>query len=382
MSDDLQLDMAAGLVFAMILIYQIFMDEAREPSEPAPDSVKITVLFREAPNYRGMDWPWTKDPTRWSNLGDELEDWEENIEDPVYRLNRVRRTVKFHGYPETGSGAWGCRFSSSAFNFMEMPRYQITPTSLDPDLIDFRERINDDEQVVIGHSLERFQSDFSGTSDPSQQAEVWDAKVANFFPGLKSIEGAEASLWRSPLKVLHCRANENFSEQQRKKISIQFFEESGPARSCGTNQQPMPYDEKEDLLASASNLRTTDSEESIPNSIQEFFAANPSSFNPDQQRLADAVLSALWPFKEFGVFSCQATGVGVAKADNINLRIEDARRDIQIMAVSIQSRSRPEETIWHAWNDEVEFPGRLSRPLNTTLEAIKVDSALGIEFGL
>lgn len=381
-SDDLQLDMAAGLVFAMILIYQVFMDDAREPSEPAPDSVKITVLFREAPNYRGSVWPWAKDPSKWSGVDDELEEWDVNIEDPVYRLDRVRRTIVRPGYPENGSGAWGCRFNSSNYNLMAMPRYRITPTSIDPESINFRERIDDDEEVVIAHSLERFQPNFSGTSNLSQQADVWDTSVAKYFPNLTSIKGAEASLWRSPLKALHCRADDKFPEEQRKKVSIHFFEESEPARSCGANQQIIPYREREDLLANWRYQRTADSQEAIPNTMKIFFAADPTTFSPDQKNASDAVLTALWPFSEYGVFSCQATGIGVAKVNRIHLQIRDARRDIQVLAVSIQSRSRPNETTWEAWNDEVEFPGELSSPVDTKFTAIDVGLSLGMEFEL
>jgi hypothetical protein len=338
-SEDLQLDLSAGLVFAMILIYYVFLDAAYEPSQPAEDSFKITFLFREEP-YTYQHLTSVILPAAQPPMG------------PYHNLSRpfleiTQEHFNSVGYKKNGVG-WECSLDKNGFTPQEMLRYEKEST-------DVPIRINrvDDEDVEIAHSLNRLVPDFplSPGDDPTR-LEV-EAVFKNYISDLPILNSTTSAVWFQPVRIYQCKGD--FFWHGKASVTRRFISgtrEKGFA-TCGWGYPIETFSSEHYNIADFRD---------VSSKIQSLTSVVPVAPGPEDDELQSFLATVSdRPFVEFGAFSCQGSAIAIANATTLNVRLEgwpvaEPLRELKILAMSIESRSNEKPVVWSAWGN-TEFPG-------------------------
>ncbi|MCB1469830.1 MAG: hypothetical protein KDK08_22385 [Rhizobiaceae bacterium] len=391
-TDDLQLDLAAGLVFAMILVYQVFMDEVHEPTTPADDSFKLTVIFREEPlTHQQLVDLALKEPRpnaeyirNATYVRDERAKLASGVSTRAGELSGIwynLRADPIVDYPAANAAGWECRLTTGGFSGAG-PRYRAGAEGFAV------EEAIGDETVEVQHTLDRITVERELAANEDAEIEIWDSAFRSFIAKLPSVGTADKSIWTRKFNLKNC-----LRETMVGRNSVSFYwpvvfgRIGALSNACSATPEfwsPCNLAKDCEAFIPALSLRR-DSEASV---------AGLNLVNPAPGPADDAVQSLVanfLSFEEFGAFSCQATGIGVSGTDEVRLRLDGTPagstfREIRLLAVSVQSRSRVEPEIWTAWGDK-PFPGELTLDGADAIrppagDVVRIEAPATLRFGL
>ncbi|WP_424989752.1 hypothetical protein [Fluviibacterium sp. S390] len=361
-TENIKVDLSASLVFAMILIYKLSMDDARQPAQPQADSFRISVVFREDALTRSQTeqlWPIIQN---WTVYNPWVE-WSQQIANDVPTVSEVTYldgtnqlfsgpfppSVDLRGLaevfrtdllvpiaaaagepnaPSTTAG-WRCGVEP----VVRVPEEHMRYVTDDADQA-VQVAIVGSEDFEIRHRLSRLTSGSFLVPMDDTDPEVDLAAAIQGAVGAIPPLSLPPTFYTPEISTLVCD-----SGQQLSPFAPTSANQSNASNLCFN----APFTEFADALAYAGSdplPPLTDPDDPAGDRYQYF---------------ASAVLERA----PFATFSCEASSSVLNQTDSIYLFIDGTDfRGIDILAMSVLSRSYPEPRIWTAWGAD-PFPGRI-----------------------
>lgn len=385
-TENIKVDLSASLVFAMILIYKLTMDDARQPAQPQADSFRISVVFREDALTRSQmeglwsnirNWsvyvPWWRIETDTSGgattttitFADGSVSTFSGAVPPsidtrrlpeVFRSNVLDPLTSAAGAPNDPSttAGWRCGVEPIA----RIPEDHMRYLTDDADRA-VQTAIVGSEDFEIRHRLSRLTSEpfLVPMDDMDPEADLAAA-----------IQGAVGPIPPIALPLTFYTPEISSIVCDNGKLLSPFAPSAANHVDAANLCFSAPFTEFADALAFADS-------DPLPQ------LGDPDDPAGDRyQYFASAVLERA----PFATFSCEASSSVLTQTDSIYLVIDGTDfRGIDILAMSVVSRSYPEPRTWTAWGAD-PFPGRFITGVSSSTEGnvLRLTSGAMIEVRL